>query len=50
MVWEETLGIALLVLSAIFRVIVYYADKNVYLKYHDQKVVVKEKRGKKKNG
>ncbi len=48
MAWEETLGIALLVLSALLRVIVYYADKNVYLKYHDQKVVVTTKKEAKK--
>lgn len=43
MVWEEILGIGLLVLAGIFRVIIYFTDKNVYLKYKDQKVGVRTK-------
>lgn len=43
MVWEEVLGITLLVLAVIFGVIVHFADKNVRLKYHDQKVGVRTK-------
>ncbi len=43
MVWEEVLGIILLVLAVIFGVIVRFADKNVRLKYHDQKVGVRTK-------
>lgn len=40
---ETTIGIAILALVPILRVTVWYLDKNVRLKYHDQKVGVRTK-------